>query len=622
MLSFRDGVNSLFSRLFSRLFRGFEMASTRMPALVKPLILDSWPLNLALGRLDCEIRLRNPSDSIPTAMPSMPIFDSTAGEAAISAVRDAPFPPPDARPAWPARHRSEASTSGERRARSRRPILGLLCAGKAMAAAICGGLWLASALGESASAQVKLPDIGEGAGGIVSAEDERRLGKEFMRSLRTRFEIIDEPPLDEYIRGLGNALAANSDPARDTVFTFFVLDDEEINAFAAPGGFIGIHAGLFLATRSEGELASVIAHEIAHISQRHILQSLERSSRANLPTMAGILVALLLGSQNAEVGQAAVASVIGSAMQQRIDFTREKEAEADRIGIRLLAKAGFDPLEMANFFRILERDSRFRQRPLPFLSTHPITGARLAEAHNIARGLEKGEPPDPLGYHVVHTWLQVRNANDPGSLLRRFEDEAAAGQNRASPDNPEANEAIEAANRYGRALALIRLGREAKARETLAPLVERYPLVLAFRSSLASSLLRAGENERAIDLYAAGAELLADSPGMIGGFAKALIDDGQSQRALEEIDRFARDSDIDARLARLRAKALQMLGRGVDSRIALAESYALADRLDAAIGQLLLALEAEKSGTRQSRYRLSRIDTRLAELRSERNRRR
>lgn len=491
--------------------------------------------------------------------------------------------------------------------------------GKAVIVAICSGIWLTGGLAEQAFAQVRLPDIDTGSGGIITAAEERRLGKEFMRSLRARLEIVDEPPIDEYIEGLGNALAANSDHPRDIDFTFFVVDDGEINAFAAPGGYIGIYAGLILATRSEGELASVIAHEIAHISQRHIIQSLERSKQANLPTMAGILVALLLGSQNAEIGQAAVAGVIGSAMQRRIDFTREKEAEADRIGIRLLAKAGFDPLEMANFFEILQRDSRFRQRPPPFLSTHPITSARLAEARGIARGLEKGQPPDPIDYHAIRTWLRVRSAEDPQDLLQRIEEEAADIEDRAGPDG---NRIEKAANRYGRGLSLMRSGREDEGREAIARLVEEYPRTLAFRSSLGESLLRSGKNAQAIDLYAKGAALLPSSRGLIGRFAKSLIDNGRAQQALDEIDRFARRGKVDARLQRLRAQALQMLGREVDSRIALAESYALSDRLADAIGQLVLALEVEKSGTRRSRHRLSRIDKRLAELRAERDRRR
>ncbi len=487
-----------------------------------------------------------------------------------------------------------------------------------MIASICGGICLLGGLTDRASAQVLLPDIDSDSGGIITVDEERRLGEAFMRSLRTRMTIIDEPPIDEYIEGLGNALAANSDRSRDIDFTFFVVDDGEINAFAAPGGYIGIYAGLILATRSEGELASVIAHEIAHVSQRHILQSLERSSRANLPTMAGILVGLLLGSQNLEIGQAAVAGVIGSAMQGRIDFTREKEAEADRIGIRLLAKAGFDPLEMANFFEILQRDSRFRQRPPSFLSTHPITGARLAEARGIARGLQKGEPPDPIDYHAVRTWLRVRNAQDPRSLPQGIEEEAADIDDRAGDDN----EAERAAIRYGRGLTSMRLGREDEGREAIARLVEKYPRTLAFRSSLGESLLRSGKNAQAIELYAAGADRLPGSPGMIGHFAKALIDDGQAQRALDKIDGFARRGRVDARLQRLRAQALQMLGREVDSRMALAESYALSDRLADAIGQLVLASNAEKNGSRRSRYRLSRIDERLAELRAEQDRRR
>ncbi|MBF2759284.1 MAG: M48 family metallopeptidase [Ectothiorhodospiraceae bacterium AqS1] len=546
----------------------------------------------------------------------MPVRDPIGDEPAMSAAGTEKSPSLS-RTAALARRRGDRPRHCKPRLRD--SIFGVKRGGKRIIAAICGGIWLLGGLAEQTSAQVRLPDIGEGAGGIITDADERRLGKEFMRSMRSRLAIIDEPPIDEYIEGLGDALAAHSDRPRDIDFTFFVVDDDDINAFAAPGGYIGIYAGLILATRSEGELASVMAHEIAHVSQRHILQSLERSSQASLPTMAGILVALLLGSQNAEIGQATVAGVLGSAMQGRIDFTREKEAEADRIGIRLLAKAGFDPLGMANFFETLQRDSRFRQQPPPFLSTHPITGDRLAEARNIALGLEKGDHPDPIDYHAVRTWLRVRNTDDPQELARRFEEEAADIEARAPADGKDAEGA---AKRYGLGLSLMRSGREEEGRKAMAHLVEEYPRILAFRSSLGESLLRSGKNAEALDLYAEGAARLPNSKGMIGRFAKALIDNDRAQEALDEIDRFARRKEVDARTQRLRAQALQMLGRQVDSRIALAESYALNDRLADAIGQLLLALEAEKSGERRSRGRISRINARLAELRAERDGRR
>ena len=173
-----------------------------------------------------------------------------------------------------------------------------------------------------------------------------------MRSLRQQVPIIDDPELNAYINTLGNRLVANSDDPSQR-FTFFIVKDDSINAFAAPGGFIGTHSALFLAARNESELAGVLAHEIAHVTQKHLVRAYDSASRMSLPAAAAILAAILIGTQNSDAGAAALMSVQAGAIQQQINFTRSNEHEADRIGMQTLARSEFDPMGMPGFFERL-----------------------------------------------------------------------------------------------------------------------------------------------------------------------------------------------------------------------------------------------------------------------------
>ena len=221
------------------------------------------------------------------------------------------------------------------------------------------------------------PDFGDASEQVLSPAEERALGEAFMREVRSRLTIVEDPQVEEYVQSLGYRLVAASD-RRHLGFTFFVVEDESVNAFAAPDGFVGVNSGLILATRTESELASVLAHEVAHVTQRHIARAIADADRMNIPTLAAIAAAILVGAGNTDVGQAAAATVIGSTVQRRINFTRRNEMEADRVGIRMLAGAGFDPREMARFFEKLQNASRY-SGALPNSSPHirsPRTASR------------------------------------------------------------------------------------------------------------------------------------------------------------------------------------------------------------------------------------------------------
>ena len=461
----------------------------------------------------------------------------------------------------------------------------------------------ATGLAGRSDAQVRLPDFGDSAEAALSPADERALGEAFMREIRARLTLVDDPLVEQYIQSLGYRLVAATD-RRDLGFTFFVVEDESLNAFAAPGGFIGLNSGMILATESESELASVLAHEIAHVTQRHIVRAIDHASSSSLPVLAGILAAIIVGTQDIEAGQATAAAVFGATAQRGINFTRQNEMEADRVGIRILADAGFNPREMAGVFEKLQSAARYSPRVPEYLSSHPVTTNRIAEARDRAERLPYRQHASSESYHLVRARLWADTADDAQRALDRLVEELSTGQ----AESP-------AANAYGQAIALARLGRDDEAREALERLVESHPDNPTFRAELAGNALRTGNLQRALALYAEGLDLYPDNRVLVRGHAAALNTAGRPNETVKLIDRFGQLYAIDSAMHRLRADAYQKLGRTLASRVDLAEHYYLSGRLGQAIDQLRRASREPKEET--DFYVAARIEARLEELETE-----
>ena len=478
-----------------------------------------------------------------------------------------------------------------------------LRAGVMLLATMGGALGLAA----RSDAQVKLPDFGDVSEAALSPADERALGEAFMREIRARLTLVDDPLVERYVKSLGYRLVASSD-RRDLQFTFFVVDAPSLNAFAAPGGFIGINSGMILATQSESELASVLAHEIAHVTQRHIVRSIDHAGRSNLPVLAGVLAAIIIGAQDAEAGQATVAAVVGSTAQRQINFTRQNEIEADRVGIRILATAEFDPREMAGVFEKLQNAARYSPRAPEYLSTHPVTTNRIAEARDRAERFPYRQHQSSESYYLVRAKLRARTADDAKRVLDELVEERSTGRAQSLT-----------ANAYGQAIALTRLGREDDAREMLERLVESHPDNPTFIDELAGTLLRSGDVSRALALYSEALDLYPDDKGLVRRHAAALNEVGRPNDALKLIGEYAQLHPIDSEMYRLRADANQKLGRLLESRADLAEHYYLSGHLGAAIQQLRLATQAPERG--EDFYAIARVEARLEALEAERRKR-
>lgn len=266
----------------------------------------------------------------------------------------------------------------------------------------------------SASALAQnLPDLGSP--GLVSYDraTEIKLGQAFSRTLHTQYDLVEDPQVLSYIRRIGHHLASHTQDPRP--FRFYIINDPAINAFAGPDGIIGIHTGLILSAQTEDELASVIAHEIAHVTQQHLSRRFEQQDSLNITSFASLLAAILIGSQNPSAGMATLMGTTGLNLQQQLKFSRIHEHEADHLGIQLLHNAGYDPHAMAHFFDKLSKQYQLYEfRPPEILMTHPVTESRLAQAVARARMLDTKESQyDPLNLALIQQRIQYINQNQP-----------------------------------------------------------------------------------------------------------------------------------------------------------------------------------------------------------------
>ncbi|MEO1036836.1 MAG: M48 family metalloprotease [Pseudomonadota bacterium] len=369
----------------------------------------------------------------------------------------------------------------------------------------------------SARAEIRLPDIGSPADAVLPRTEEARLGRSIMREIRRQGVIVEDPEITEYIQGIGHRLAAHANDG-DYEFHFFVVDDPSINAFALPGGYIGIHTGLIEATRNENELAGVVAHEIAHVTKRHIARAVHANQRAsliNLATMLGAILAAAAADAGGEGVEAAVMTGQALAVQNQIDFTRANEYEADRFGVQIMAAAGFDPNGMADFFSVMSRVAGPSAARVPeFLRTHPVTSARIAETRGRARGYRGIESEDSIGYGIAKVRL---------AALRKSRDGLALPVDHDQLDDP--------LSHYSRALAMIADDRPFDARPILEALVRKHPEVIAFRIALGEAEAKDDDRAAAIETLADAAALFPRNVPLSVTYAEILIDAGEPTTA-------------------------------------------------------------------------------------------
>lgn len=257
---------------------------------------------------------------------------------------------------------------------------------------------------------IDLPDIGTTASSTLTIDQELQYGDAYMRMLRSSHPIISDPVINEYIDSLGHQLVANANDVK-TPFTFFMIRDRNINAFAFFGGYVALHSGLFLHAKTESELASVMAHEISHVTQRHLARSMEDQARRSPATLAALAGSLLLAIAAPEAGIAAITATTAGNIQGQINYTRSNEKEADRFGIETLAKAGFDVNAMPRFFSRLADEYRYASTPPPMLLTHPLPEDRITDSRARARSYPERKVVPSIDYNLARARIVARYAD-------------------------------------------------------------------------------------------------------------------------------------------------------------------------------------------------------------------
>ena len=401
------------------------------------------------------------------------------------------------------------------------------------------------------------------------------------------------------MQALGARLVANS-PNKQQKFNFFVVQDNTINAFAMPGGVIGVHTGLILAARSESELASVLGHEIGHITQHHLARMLASQKYDIFKNIAGIAVALLVARANPQLASGALTTASAVGVQSQLDYTREHESEADRIGLQILDSGGFDVRGMPAFFNTLQRGTRFSEGSAPsFLRTHPLTSERIADVTNRVEQMQYRQVTDSEEFQYVRAKLQAENGAVQ-SVIDVFEQHIG--------EHVFNNEAVE---RYGLAVAYLRKNALLKAEQQVAWLKKNappHPMIF----NLKARLLVAENNPQLVAKeYAEALKLFPESRSLIYGYAEHFVAIKQPENVIFLVKEKLPLYPDDAKLYDLLAKSYTMQNKVLLSHQALSEAYYRKYDLKLAIEQMELATKANDGDF----YQKSIVEARLQELR-------
>ncbi len=425
-----------------------------------------------------------------------------------------------------------------------------------------------------------LPMLGDASSGIVSREMEARIGEDFMRQIRAQLPIHDDPLILYWTEHLLYDLAAASD-LRDPSIHLVMVDSGSINAFAAPGSIVGINIGNFVAAQNVHEFSAIVAHELAHLSQRHFARGIEQQQRMTLPYLAAMLAsAAIMATVGADAGMAAMASSQAAVQQNQLRYSRAREREADRIGIETMHRAGMDPWAMSGMFERMSRAARYSRRPPEFLLSHPVTESRIADARDRASQYPRQSFPDKLDFQLMRARVQLHLSDSPSDMAIRFR--TAMEEGRAS--HPEAS-------RYGLALTEMKLGRLVNASETLAPLLESDSSRIAYTLLDVEIRMASGQTDEALSILERSLRFNPDNLPLSMAYVDALNAKRRHLEAQQILEGLANRRPTDAQVWFQLAETAGLAGDIVAVHRARAEFFQLNGNLQHALQHLQYALQ-------------------------------
>lgn len=445
---------------------------------------------------------------------------------------------------------------------------------------------------------LNLPELGAGGSAVTSLAQEHALGQRFLRAVRAQTPSFDDPLIKDYLEHHIYRLAASSD-LEDFRLYVVIIDNPTINAFAAPGGILGINHGLFLNATSVHEFSAILSHELAHLSQRHFARGLEDSRKAGVISIAGLLAGAIIAAYGGgEAGLAAMTTSQGLMQAQRLSYSRIRESEADRVGINTMIKAGLDPRAMAYMFENLERATRSDGDRIPeFLRTHPVTRKRISDAYNQTESLTKKSWPIDLEFQLMRARAEALSMKDASARETNLTSRNASG------------EILQIANDYLRTLVAIRTGDLDQARRLLEPLRNQYPLNIPFQIAEVDLYLRAKQP----DIAAARLdEALMISPGnypLTVKQADIMLALDRPEIASQLLSEIAEKRPLDDAIWYQLAEARGLAGDIIGVHQARAEYFFLNGDLERAEKQLTYAQPLARQNFQLSERIRSRLDT-------------
>jgi len=401
---------------------------------------------------------------------------------------------------------------------------------------------------------IELPVLGDTSSAMVSPRQERELGQELLKLYRSQAKTSSDYQLIQYLEELlFERLAPHSELRNPEQLSLVLVENPTINAFAAPGGVIGVHTGLIDHAQNEHQLASVLAHELAHLSQRHYARRLQQQKDMSIPLYAAMIGSIILAAAGGgDAGLAAMMSTQAAALDAQLRFSRQFEQEADRLGLRTMVKAGFDPRAASEMFEQMLRASRYTQRPPEFLLTHPVTQRRISDTRSRTLSMAEGDYEDNIVYHLMRARVQLTQAESPQLAVQRFKDQL---RNDIQPAE---------ASQYGLALAQMKAGQLDQARTSLAPLLENYPEQIHYQLLAANIDTEAGEHDQALSRLSG---LLQEHPqhhSVVMHYGMALMKAEQFEESAKVFDRYSRrrqeDPEVWYWLAEVNGLAGNILG--------------------------------------------------------------
>jgi len=475
--------------------------------------------------------------------------------------------------------------------------------GRLLLALLTAGTSLA---GVAQTERLSLPDMGASAETILSRKEEQEYAEALVRQMRAYEVLVEDPLIADFFKDMGYRLASNSDRP-DKPFTFVVLNQPVVNAFAAPGGVVALYSGLILAADDQNEIAGVLAHEIAHITQLHLYRAFENQKSMTIPIALAMLGLVLVGGGSAEAVQGALIGGQAAAQQASIFFTRQNEYEADRIGIATLSRAGYDPAGMGEFFEKMGRITRaMGEGPPEYLRTHPVSVSRIAEADNRAANMPKPPPADGKDFYLVQARLRALTEKSPDAVLEWFDHRM---------DRADISQAESDAMFYGRAIALQNKGEYDEARKLLQNLLDRDRHV-AYELQLADLDLDSGHPAAAIDRLAGLYHAFPGNHAISLQYAQALLQSQnaeQAQTAAVVLRQQLLTRPQDPTLYELYARSANIAGDRVRAKEAIAETY----YLRGGVHEAAMQLQELAAGEDLDYYERARITARINELRLE-----